>query len=80
VDLQGIPEKKKLEATRNDILDLLFAAQATYFDGFITSDAKASWIYGNLEGALGASRRARAALDASSIDPIAPRSTMGLAG
>lgn len=58
---KGSQSRKKLEATRNDILDLFLAAQATYFDGFFTRDAKASWIHANLEGALGAYRRARPA-------------------
>lgn len=58
---KGSQSKKRLEATRNDILDLFLAAQATYFDGFFTRDAKASWIHGNLERALGAYCRARAA-------------------
>lgn len=55
---KGSQSKKKLEATRNDILDLFLAAQATYFDGFFTRDAKASWLHANLEGALDAYRRA----------------------
>lgn len=58
---KGSQSRKKLEATRNDILDLFLAAQATYFDGFFTRDAKASWIHANLKGALGAYRRARPA-------------------
>jgi len=49
----GSQSKKKLEATRNDIIDLLLAAQATFFDDFVTQDEKADWVYQNLKGALG---------------------------
>lgn len=58
---KGSQSRKKLEATRNDILDLFLAAQATYFDGFFTCDAKASWIHANLEKAIEAYNRARPA-------------------
>lgn len=49
----GSQSKKKLEATRNDVIDLLLAAQATFFDDFMTQDKKADWVYHNLKGALG---------------------------
>jgi hypothetical protein len=48
----GSQSRKKLEATRNDVLDLLLAAQATYFDGFLSEDTKARWIHTQLAGAL----------------------------
>ena len=51
---KGSQSRKKLEATRNDVIDLFLAAQATYFDGFLTKDEKALWIHDNLKGALGA--------------------------
>lgn len=50
---KGSQSKKKLEATRNDVIDLILAAQATFFDDFLTQDDKASWVYQNLKGALG---------------------------
>jgi len=49
---KGSQSRKKLEATRNDILDLHLAAQATYFDGFLSQDEKARWIHVHLDGAL----------------------------
>lgn len=53
----GSQSKKKIEATRNDVIDIFLAAQATYFDGFLTRDDKALWIHDNLKGALGAYRK-----------------------
>ncbi len=49
---KGSQSRKKLEATRNDILDLHLAAQATYFDGFLSQDEKARWIHAHLDEAL----------------------------
>lgn len=43
---------KRLDKARNDFIDLGFAIYATYFDGFLTQDAKAHWMYSNLHGAL----------------------------
>ncbi|WP_432284695.1 hypothetical protein SLT36_23675 [Aminobacter sp. BA135] len=43
---------KRLDKARNDFIDLSFAIYATYFDGFLTQDTKAHWMYSNLHGAL----------------------------
>ncbi|KPH04467.1 hypothetical protein AOG23_32955 [Rhizobium acidisoli] len=36
---------QRLDKARNDFIDLGFAVYATYFDGFMTHDAKAGWMY-----------------------------------
>lgn len=53
---KGSQSKKKIEATRNDVIDIFLAAQASYFDGFFTRDGKALWVHNNLKGALEAYR------------------------
>ncbi|MCR6631503.1 MAG: hypothetical protein NVV74_16465 [Magnetospirillum sp.] len=56
---KGSQSRRKIEAARNDVIDLFLAAQACYFDGFLTQDAKALWIHDNLKGALEAYRKVR---------------------
>ena len=41
--------KTKPEKLRNDVIDVNFAAFATYFDGLITSDKRARQIYAEAE-------------------------------
>jgi hypothetical protein len=41
--------KTKPEKLRNDVIDVNFAAFATYFDGLITSDKRAREIYAEAE-------------------------------
>lgn len=40
------------DRAQNDIVDLSFAVHATYFDGLMTQDKKAIWMYTQLAGAL----------------------------
>jgi hypothetical protein len=42
---KGGAGKTKPEKLRNDVIDINFAAFATYFDGLITSDKRAAQIY-----------------------------------
>jgi len=41
----GGAQRTKQEKLRNDIIDVNFAAYATYFDGFLTADKKIEEIY-----------------------------------
>lgn len=41
----GSPTDVKSEKTRNDLVDMTFAAYATYFDGLLTADKKLDKIY-----------------------------------
>ncbi|QQM29628.1 hypothetical protein JET14_15125 [Martelella lutilitoris] len=50
----GNQPQKRLERTRNDLIDLSFAVYGTYYEGLMTSDKKAGWMYENLRLALGA--------------------------
>ena len=38
--------KTKVEKIRNDLIDVSFAAYATFFDGILSSDKKVKYIYG----------------------------------
>ncbi|WP_439601175.1 hypothetical protein [Devosia sp.] len=42
----------RLGRMSNDLIDLSFAVYATYFDGFVTQDEKASWLHANLVQAI----------------------------
>jgi hypothetical protein len=48
----GSQSRKRLEATRNDVIDIFLAVHATYADGFSTNDEKARWVYWQIKGAL----------------------------
>jgi hypothetical protein len=43
---------KRYDRANNDFIDLSFIVHATYFDGFMTQDAKARWMCTQLAGAL----------------------------
>jgi len=55
---KGSQLPKRRDRANNDFIDLSFAVHATYFDGLMTDDAKASWMYTQLSGALRAIRGA----------------------
>jgi hypothetical protein len=48
----GSQSRRKLEATRNDVIDLFLAVQATYFDGLLSRDRKAHAIHDRLKDML----------------------------
>jgi len=48
----GNQTSKKKERVRNDVVDLGIAVTASYFDGLLTNDAKARWLYDELRSAL----------------------------
>lgn len=48
----GSPKLERVDRIRNDLIDLNFAVYATYYDGFLTADRKAKWIFLNLSRAL----------------------------
>jgi hypothetical protein len=45
----GGPGKTKPEKLRNDVIDINFAAFATYFDGLLTMDKRAGEIYADAD-------------------------------
>jgi hypothetical protein len=49
---------KRNDRAHNDFVDLSFAVHASYFDGFMTQDAKARWMCTQLSGALRMGQRA----------------------
>ncbi|PZV36441.1 hypothetical protein [Mesorhizobium kowhaii] len=53
----GCPKLERVERIRNDLIDLSFAVYGTYYDGFLTSDRKAEWMFLNLSRALEAAGR-----------------------
>ncbi|RUX28577.1 hypothetical protein EOA23_15070 [Mesorhizobium sp. M2A.F.Ca.ET.042.01.1.1] len=55
---KGSQIPKRHDRAHNDFIDLSFAVHATYFDGFMTEDEKANWMYTQLSGALHAVRAA----------------------
>lgn len=52
----GSPKLGRVDRIRNDFIDLSFAVYGTYYDGFLTADRKAEWMYLNLSRALEAAR------------------------
>lgn len=52
----GSPKLERVERIRNDLIDLSFAVYGTYYDGFLTADRKAEWMFQNLSRALEAAR------------------------
>lgn len=42
----------RMDRMSNDLIDLGFAAYATYFDGLFTRDEKAAWVHANLVAAI----------------------------
>jgi len=52
----GSPNLERLDRVRNDLIDLSFAVYGTYFDGFLTADRKAEWMFQNLSRALETSK------------------------
>ncbi|MEP7456025.1 hypothetical protein [Phyllobacterium sp. SB3] len=50
----GNQAQKRLDRARNDLIDLSFAVYGTYYEGLMTSDKKAGWMYENLRLALNA--------------------------
>ncbi|MCP2156387.1 UNVERIFIED_ORG: hypothetical protein J2S29_002773 [Rhizobium sp. SLBN-170] len=48
----GNQAQKRHDRTRNDLIDLSFAVYGTYYEGLMTSDKKAGWMYENLRLAL----------------------------
>lgn len=42
----------RIDRASNDFIDLSFTVYATYFDGFLTRDDKASWVHQNLVAAI----------------------------
>lgn len=42
----------RIDRASNDFIDLSFAVHATYFDGLLTRDNKASWVHRNLIAAI----------------------------
>jgi len=42
----------RIDSASNDFIDLSFAVYATYFDGLLTRDDKASWVHQNLVAAI----------------------------
>lgn len=49
---KGSQSRKNPESTRNDVIDLFLAAQATYFDGLFSKDRKANQIHTQLRHML----------------------------
>ncbi len=52
----GSPKIARTDRVRNDLIDLNFAVYGTYFDGFLSDDKKARWIFDNMIPALQAGR------------------------
>jgi hypothetical protein len=52
----GSPKLERIDRIRNDLIDLSFAVYGTYYDGFLTADRKAEWMFLNLSRALAATR------------------------
>lgn len=52
--MNGSQPHKRLERTRNDLIDLCFAVYGTYYEGLMTADRKASWMHDQLSRALSA--------------------------
>ncbi|MBO9107294.1 hypothetical protein J5288_01105 [Agrobacterium sp. S2/73] len=50
----GNQAQRRIDRARNDLIDLSFAVYATYYEGLMTSDKKAGWMYENLRLALNA--------------------------
>lgn len=48
----GNPKLERVDRVRNDLIDLSFAVYGTYYDGFLTADRKAEWMFLNLSRAL----------------------------
>ncbi|RWQ74185.1 MAG: hypothetical protein EOS85_22185 [Mesorhizobium sp.] len=48
----GSPELERVDRIRNDLIDLSFVVYGTYYDGFLTADRKAEWMFLNLSRAL----------------------------
>ncbi len=49
---KGSQPQKRMDRLRNDLIDIEFAVYGTYYEGLITGDQKAYWIYHRLAGAL----------------------------
>ncbi|MET2829788.1 hypothetical protein [Mesorhizobium shangrilense] len=52
----GSPKLERIDRIRNDLIDLSFVVYGTYYDGFLTADRKAEWMFLNLSRALEAAR------------------------
>ncbi len=52
----GSPKLQRVERIRNDLIDLSFVVYGTYYDGLLTADRKAEWMFLNLSRALEAAR------------------------
>jgi hypothetical protein len=52
----GSQKVERLDRVRNDLIDLSLAVYGTYFDGFLTGDRRAEWLFQNLSRALEAVR------------------------
>jgi hypothetical protein len=52
----GSPKIERIDRIQNDLIDLSFAVYGTYYDGFLTADRKAEWMFLNLSRALEAAR------------------------
>lgn len=52
----GSPKIERVDRIQNDLIDLSFAVYGTYYDGFLTADRKAEWMFLNLSRALEAAR------------------------
>jgi hypothetical protein len=50
----GNQAQRRLDRTRNDLIDLSFAVYGTYYEGLMTADKKAEWMHQNLFLALDA--------------------------
>src|ERR1700722_18550377 len=50
----GNQAQRRLDRTRNDLIDLSFAVYGTYYEGLMTADKKAEWMHQNLFIALDA--------------------------
>lgn len=50
----GNQAQKRLDRTRNDLIDLSFAVYGTYYEGLMTADKKAEWMHQSLFLALNA--------------------------
>jgi hypothetical protein len=56
----GSPKLERVDRIRNDLIDLSFVVYGTYYDGFLTADRKAEWMFLNLSQALEAARMSAA--------------------
>ncbi|RWP67750.1 hypothetical protein [Mesorhizobium sp.] len=52
----GSPKLERVDRIRNDLIDLSFVVYGTYYDGFLTADRKAEWMFLNLSRALEATK------------------------